>query len=121
MAHYRLSTAASQDIEDILAYTEIQFGPLAVERYLALLLAALTDVACQPARPGSILRPEIGADVRSYHLRHSRARLRRRSGGVVGTPRHFLIYRSLDPETVGIGRILHDAMEISRHVPSDYG
>jgi toxin ParE1/3/4 len=34
--------------------------------------AALRDLARQPDRPGSLARPELGAGVRSWHLRLSR-------------------------------------------------
>jgi toxin ParE1/3/4 len=39
----------------------------------------------------------------------------------VKRPRHLLLYRILAPELIGIGRILHDAMELERHLPPDYG
>lgn len=120
MARYRLSRAASEDIEDILVYTEEQFGLLTAQRYGALLVTALGDIALDPALFGSVSRKDIGADVRSYHLRYSRIRARGTSGAA-GAPRHFLFYRSLDPVTVGIGRVLHDAMDISRHLPPGFG
>ncbi|CAN7242777.1 hypothetical protein G6M16_004730 [Agrobacterium tumefaciens] len=40
---------------------------------------------------------------------------------MVKYPRHLLLYRVLNPDLVGIGRILHDSMEIERHLPVDYG
>ena len=85
-------------------------------RYEALLSAALRDIAAKPLRAGSVARPEIGYAIRTYHLRHSRAR--HQSGGGVRKPRHYLLYRCLNPEITGIGRVLHDAMDIERHIPS---
>ena len=72
MIHYRLSDAAQADVIDILAWTHEQFGEAARLRYESLIVAALRDVATQPDRPGSIERPELGAGVRSWHLRLSR-------------------------------------------------
>ena len=58
--------------------------------------------------------------MRSYHLRHSLERARAVDGFVRG-PRNLLLYRALVPGLVGIGRVLHDAMEIEHHLPTDYG
>ena len=58
--------------------------------------------------------------VRSYHLRHSRDRARA-LGGFVRQPRHLLLYRAMVPGIIGVGRLLHDAMEVERHLPAGYG
>ena len=117
MVRYRLSDAAQADIVDILAWTQGQFGEAARQRDESLLVAALRDVATQPDRPGSIERPELGAGVRSWHLRLSRDRAGT-VAGVVRRPRHFLIYRA-EPEQLVVGRVLHDAMELARHLDPD--
>ena len=72
MLRYRLSDAAQDDVINILAWTHEEFGEVARLRYESLIVAALRDVATQPDRPGSIARPELGAGVRSWHLRLSR-------------------------------------------------
>jgi len=114
MARYRLSAAAQTDLIDILAWTHEHFGDAARKRYEALIVAALRDVSAQPDRPGSIERPELGDGVRSWHLHLSRERGRTDSG-IVRRPRHFLIYRTETDVTV-VGRVLHDAMELARHL-----
>ena len=48
----RLSGAARQDIEDLLAWSEEHFGQAARQRYEALLACALQDVADDTSRPG---------------------------------------------------------------------
>ncbi len=116
----RLSASAEADIISILAWTEDRFGHNARKRYQALLITALRDIMSDPERPGSISRPELGPAIRSYHLRHSRERVGA-LGGIVRTPRHLLLYRAIDPDIVGIGRVLHDAMEVERNLPADYG
>ncbi|MBZ9844252.1 hypothetical protein [Mesorhizobium sp. CA5] len=82
-----------------------------------MLIAALRDIAADPERVGSIARADLGN--RSYHLRYSRDRARTEHG-IVLRPRHFLLYR-MTLEVVGIGRVLHDAMELRRHLPESYG
>ena len=116
MAGYRLTEAAETDIIEILAWSETEFGGAARRRYESLIVVALIDIADDPFRPGSIARPELGAGVRSWHLRGSRERARG-PGGVVQRPRHFLIYRPIDADLIAIGRVLHDAMELERHLP----
>ena len=115
MAIYRLSEAAEGDIVELLAWSEAQFGGAARRRYERLLVTALTDIAPDPMRPGSLARKELGIDVRSWHLRGSRERARS-PDGIVQQPRHFLIYRLVDPTLIAIGRVLHDAMELGRHL-----
>lgn len=117
---YRLSTWARADIVDILAETEDRFGHVARERYQKLLVTALRDLGNAPERIGCRLRPELGDGVLSYHLRHSRERARNETG-IVHRPRHLLLYRIIEPDLIGIGRILHEAMELERHLPPDYG
>lgn len=100
----------------MLVWTEDRFGRVARRRCQALLTTALRDVASDPERPGSTARPELGPAIRSYHLRHSRKRTSAPEG-IVRTPRHLLLYRMVMPGTVGVGRVLHDAMELERHLP----
>lgn len=119
MLAIRLSAAARTDIIDLLIHTERTFGTIARVRYEALLMQAIRDIAADPFRPGSAARPELGAGVLSYHLRFSRDRARTSAGGVA-KPRHRLIYRLVRPDVIGIGRVLHDAMEPQRHRPHDF-
>jgi toxin ParE1/3/4 len=114
MLHYRLADAAQVDVINILAWTHEQFGEAARLRYEKLIVAALRDVATQPDRPGSIARPELGAGVRSWHLRLSRDHAGT-GADAVRRPRHFLVYR-LEPALLVVGRVLHDAMEMARHL-----
>ncbi|CCV12535.1 type II toxin-antitoxin system RelE/ParE family toxin [Mesorhizobium sp. STM 4661] len=119
MAVYRLSAAAQEDIIELLVYTQANFGEIARQRYERLLITALRDIATDPERAGSVVRTELGHDVRSYHLRHSRERARTEHG-IVLRPRHLLLYR-ITLGVIGVGRILHDVMELERHLPANYG
>ncbi len=115
MPLYRLTEAAEADIVDISAWSDAQFGSAARIGYERLIFTALIDIATDPVRPGGLVRPELGPDVRSWHLRGSRDRAMG-SNGIVQRPRHFLIYRPLDGAMITIGRVLHDTMELERHL-----
>lgn len=114
MFRYRLSEAAQGGVLGMLAWTHEQLGEAARLRHESMIVAALRDVASQPDRPGSIVRPELGAGVRSWHLRLSRAHVKP-DVEVVRRPRHFLVYRA-EPALVVVGRVLHDAMELAHHL-----
>lgn len=115
MASFVLSPLALRDIEDILAWTIEHFGTRASLRYELLLTEAIHQVADRFDLPGSHLLPEVGQNVYSYHLRHCRNQVRDKSQRVK-EPRHFLIYRVNTDGNVEIARVLHDSMELPRHI-----
>lgn len=116
MARYLISPAAERDIESILAWTHERFGLQGRLRYEALLVRAILDVADDPRRTGSHTRPEISPTVRTYHRWHSRNRVEP-AADRVRRPRHFLVYRMGSEGGVEIGRVLHDSMDLARHLP----
>jgi toxin ParE1/3/4 len=75
----------------ILARSEQEFGGAARDRYAALMLQAMRDIAEEPTRPGATLDVAIDPTCRFYHIKHSRARVTK-SSGRVGEPRHVLVY-----------------------------
>ncbi len=75
--------------------------------YRETLIDALKALATGPAVPGSIARDAIQAGLRSLHVaRHGR------------TGRHFILYRATTDDTIEVVRILHDTMDLARHVPA---
>lgn len=112
MAGYRLTHAAQADIVAILAWSEEQFGKEARERYEALIALAIRDAASRTEAVGATSRPELGDGVFSWHLAQSRLSA---PSGSVRRPRHILIC-CRDVDLLVIGRVLHDAMELRRHV-----
>ncbi len=116
MPRYLISPAAERDVESILAWTQERFGQQGRLRYEALLVRAILDVADDPQRTGSHTRPEISPAARTYHLWHSRNRVEP-AADRVGRPRHFLLYRKRSEDCVEIGRVLHDSMDLARHLP----
>jgi toxin ParE1/3/4 len=119
MAGYRLSRFAERDIEILLEWSQERFGEKARIHYEALLARAITDVAADPERAGSRERPELAPGARTYHLRHSRDTVPKRVGRVK-RPRHFLLYRVVQDGQIEIGRVLHDGMDLDRHLPEEY-
>lgn len=113
-----VAPAAERDIRRILEQSLEQFGDTAMPRYRALIVQAILDVAEDPHRAGSLERPEIFAIARTYHIANSRDRVPT-AAGRVKSPRHFLLYRVISDGKVEIGRVLHESMELSRHLPVD--
>ena len=119
MPRFVLAPAAAVDIESILAWSHEHFGEEARRRYEALILKAILDVAERPDRAGVQNRPEIASDARTYHLCYSRHRGAAGIGSVK-EPRHFLLFRPRADGAIEIGRVLHDSMDLSRHLPEGY-
>lgn len=120
MPRLRLTAPAESDIAALLDWSSERFGAIPRRRYEALVETALRDVAENPLRPGSREERALGAGRRIYHLRHSRDRART-SEGMVQSPRHFVVYRVVSRELVVILRVLHDSMDLARHLPGDNG
>lgn len=120
MSRYTLSGPALQDIATILAESAVRFGDAASERYERLIATALVELAAGPARPGNRAVPELADGARIYHLRGSKRRART-GAGAVGAPRHFVLYRVLEPDLIGVARVLHDSMDLPAHATDDFG
>lgn len=114
-----VSPQAEQDIVEILAWTDGQFGERARIRYEALLERAIFELRQDPARPGSHEIIAIGHGVRTYHLLHSRDRVPKKIGRVY-KPRHILLYRISSECKLEIGRVLHDGVDLARHLPESF-
>ena len=101
----RIGSEAERDFVQILRYTLETFGERQAASYKALLIEALASLSDGPQVPGSRSREEILAGLRTLHI------------GKRGRPaRHFVMYRASDAQTIDVLRILHDAMDIARHV-----
>ena len=113
----RLARAAQRDVKAILNWSRKEFGETAAVRYRELIKQALRDIGADPERPGSTPRPEITEGARTYHLEFSRGRVK---GAGVKSPRHFLLYRRREEGVIEVGRMIHDARELTRHLPEGY-
>ena len=91
----------------ILARSLQDFGPAARDRYAALLLQAMRDVADNPLRTGATLEPALDPTCRFYHIRHSRPRVPTPPGRVK-EPRHQLVFELAADGIVDIIAIVPD-------------
>jgi toxin ParE1/3/4 len=102
----RLGAAAEVDFANILKWTAENFGARQSRAYRDILVQAIGELAAGPDVAGSRTRDEIMAGLRTLHV----ARRGRRGS-------HFLMYRAAPNSTIEIVRILHDRMDLRRHVP----
>ena len=103
----RLGAAAEVDFANILRWTTENFGARQSRVYRDTLVQAIGELSDGPDVAGSKTRDEIMAGLRALHV----ARHGRRGS-------HFLMYRAAPNSTVEIVRILHERMDLWRHVPS---
>jgi toxin ParE1/3/4 len=104
----RLGAAAELDFANILKWTTENFSARQSRIYRDTLVQAITALADGPDIAGSKPRDEITPGLRTLHVaRHGRR------------GRHFLMYRAAPARTVEIVRILHDSMDLRRHIPPD--
>jgi toxin ParE1/3/4 len=103
----RLGAAAEVDFANIVKWTTENFGARQSRVYRDSLVQAIGELADGPNVAASRARDDIMAGLRTLHV----ARHGRRGS-------HFLMYRAAPQSTIEIVRILHDRMDLQRHVPS---
>ncbi|MFZ4604161.1 MAG: type II toxin-antitoxin system RelE/ParE family toxin [Caulobacterales bacterium] len=103
-----LGGEAERDFASIVEWTARTFGTRQARAYAESLKALLGAFRQGPHLSGTRRRNEIGDGVCTLHLR---------ALGLKG--RHFALYREKDGNTILVLRILHDSMDLARHVPPD--
>jgi toxin ParE1/3/4 len=103
----RLGAAAELDFANIIKWTTENFGVRQARVYQGTLVRAIGELADGPDVSGSKARDEIMPGLRTVHV----ARHGRRGS-------HFLMYRVAPKTAIEIVRILHDRMDLQRHLPS---
>jgi toxin ParE1/3/4 len=105
----RLTSAAESDFAQIVRWTASQFGARQAQTYARTLSLAIEALSAEgPDVLGAVARGDIAADLRSLHVARS---------GRKG--RHIVIFRvrTVDESPViEVLRMLHDAMDLPRHV-----
>ena len=96
---------AEKDFVRILKYTADTFGEWQASIYKAKLTDAIAALESGPDAPGSVSRDEILPNLRSLHVARHR--------------RHFIMYRATTGQVIEVVRILHDAMDLARHIPRE--
>jgi toxin ParE1/3/4 len=103
----RLAAQAVVDFSDIVTWTAQTFGERQAETYAETLTLAIETLHHGPEQLGSKARDDIMPGIRTLHVaRHGR------SG------RHFVVYREASDQCIDILRLLHDNMDLARHVPA---
>ena len=105
----QLSALAETDYAEIQRWTAERFGADQARAYAATLADALRLLGAGPHVLGGKPRGEIGKDVYTLHVAR---------GGRRG--RHFILFRVGEHDgrpAINVLRILHDSMELARHVP----
>lgn len=113
MARFRLARPAQIDLANILATSADRWGAEGQQRYAALLVAPMRQVAAEPWGPLTRKRPELrSGGIRSFHVRHAH----RPEGAQVRRPVHVLYYRVAEDDVIEIIRVLHDRMDPSHRL-----
>jgi toxin ParE1/3/4 len=101
---------ADKDIEEIYRWTEQRFGAAQADAYADAIANAIVALKASPRVRGAHPRPDIQTELYTLHL----SRFRRRA-------RHFVVFRINDAgrRVIGVLRVLHDAMDLARHLPAD--
>lgn len=106
----RLAAAAERDYREILRWTVENFGRSQAKTYAKTLSGALHDLTLGPSITGVRLRDDIGPGVNTLHV----ARKGRKG-------RHFVVFRvapSRSEHIIDVLRLLHDSMDLPRHLPA---
>jgi toxin ParE1/3/4 len=104
----RLTAAAEVDFQGILRWTVEQFGEAQAHVYAETLSTALESLAAGPKIIGARARNDIAKGLFTLHVaRHGRK------------GRHFILFRTgrdKDREVIEVLRLLHDGMDLARHL-----
>ena len=101
----RLTRQAESDFLDIARWTAATFGARQSELYAETLTSAIEALHAGPEIVGAKARDEIAPGIRTLHV----ARKGRKG-------RHFVVFRAAEGQTVDVLRLLHDSMDLARHV-----
>jgi toxin ParE1/3/4 len=103
----RLAKQAELDFFDIANWTVENFGVQQAEAYAQTLSLAIEALHDGPEVLGVTVRDDLGLGVRTLHV----ARQGRKG-------RHFVVFRAAPEQTIEVLRLLHDSMDLARHLPS---
>lgn len=103
----RLGRRAEQDYQEILSWTTKSFGKAQAKTYSETISQAIQALRDGPDVLGSKLRDEIELGIRTLHV----ARLGRKG-------RHLVVFRVGGDRAIDVLRLLHDSMDLPRHLPA---
>ena len=102
----RLARQAESDLRVVLRWTARYFGAAQAELYAETVMAAIEALRDGPRLVGARARDEIAANLGTLHVARQ---------GRKGRP--ILVFRVADEQTIEVLRLLHDSMDLVRHVP----
>jgi len=103
----RLTQLAEQDFIQIIEWTQEHFGQDQAIRYSQVISDALACLFEGPKVLGSKLRPELLPNIYTLHVARQ---------GHKG--RHFVVFQTNADHTIDVLRLLHDSMDLARHLPA---
>jgi toxin ParE1/3/4 len=106
----RVTAAAEGDFQEIVRWTLAYFGEDQARVYGETLSDALQALTSGPSVAGARQRDDIAKGLLTLHVRRQ---------GRKG--RHIILFRvgpDQDHEAIEVLRILHDAMDLQRHIPT---
>lgn len=106
----RLSDTAETDFEGILLWTADRFGEEQAHLYKGVLRSAISSLREGPSIAGARRRPDIAKGLHSLHAARNGNRAR-----------HLLLFHVVGEMRIEIVRILHDSMDLQRHLTLDDG
>lgn len=122
MGEFRLPDRVEARIDAMLDAGVPAFGEDARDRYAALVVRAMQDVADDPRRSTARSEPGLDPSIKFYHLRLSRDRVPD-PPGKVRNPRHVLVFREAADGVVNILGLIPDAIPrpvaLPRFVPEE--
>mgnify|MGYP000613262610 CR=1 FL=1 len=105
-----LSKQADADLLDVLQYTFDNFGERQYWLYRELIKEAIDLITETPLHIASRSRNELASGARTYHI--SRPNFR---------ASHILLYRiNEEKQRIEVARILHETVDIDRHLPTSF-
>ncbi len=107
----RLTSAAEDDLDQILQWTAERFGKKQADGYAETLLTAAKSLTAGPMIAGVKSRNDLPSDIFTLSATRSGKKAR-----------HVFLFRAeprRDKNVIQVLRILHDAMDIPRHL-NDY-
>ena len=110
MKHWRvrLSQAAEADFSAIVAWTATHFSNVQAQKYAEVLTQSIAALHEGPDVLGAKTRDDIGHGLKSLHV----ARM-----GHKGS--HFVVFREGTENTIDVLRVLHESMDLARHLPPE--
>ena len=103
----RLAAQAELDFSEIITWTLENFGERQAETYAETLILAIEALHDGPEQLGAKARDDIEPGIRTLHI----ARQGRKG-------RHFVVFRETQGQCIDVLRILHDSMDLARHIPA---